>query len=181
MKIETKTIERLRDALLEEGRRTSVVMSPAYEDLARQGLLSSAETVAVSRVDPIAETMFLMMAADGVINAEEVDVIWGAIRVLSEDALRSGTIKVMLELYGDQLKRDGWKSRLETVAQMFADRPRDAEVAFAMAAAVALADQEVSLEENEMVDRLAEKFGISDERCVEIFDLVKQDDELFLE
>jgi hypothetical protein len=179
MKIETQTIKRLRDALLETGRRPSIVLSPAYEDLARQGLLSSSEADAVSKVDPIAETMFLMMAADGVITSEEVDIVWGAIRVLSDNALRTGTIKVMLELYGEQLKQDGWKKRLDAVAGLLADRPRDAEVAFAMAAAVALADEDVSLEENELVNQLVEKFKISDERCLEILDLVKQDDSPF--
>lgn len=179
MKIETSTIKRLRDALLEQGRRTTLVLSPAYEDLARQGLLSGSEATAVSEVDPIAETMFLMMAADGVITSEEVDLIWGAIRVLTNNTLRSGTIKVMLELYGEQLKQQGWKARLEAVSGLLSERPQDAEVAFAMAAAVALADDEISIEENELVDQLVGKFKISDERCLEILDLVKNDDSPF--
>jgi hypothetical protein len=179
MKIETKTIERLRDAMLEEGRRETLVVSPAYEALARQGLLSSAETMAVSRIDPITETMFLMMAADGRITSEEVDVIWGAVRSLTNNQLRSGTIKVMLELYSEQLKRDGWKARLKAVTEQLAGRTRDRDVAFALAAAVALADLEVSIEENELVNRLAESFEISDERCLELFDLVKRDESPF--
>ena len=62
MNVKTQTIARLRDALLESGRRPSTVLSSAYEALTRAGLLSLEETTALNRVDPLAETMFLMMA-----------------------------------------------------------------------------------------------------------------------
>ena len=107
MKIETATIQRLSEALLQSGRRPSMVISSAYETLTREGLLSPEELAALSRVDPLAETMFLMMSADGKITDEEQDAVRGAIRGLTDNLLRSGTIKVMMENYNGRLEEDG--------------------------------------------------------------------------
>jgi len=73
MKIQTATISRLRDALLQSGRRPSMVASSAYETLTREGLLSPEEVGSINRVEPMAETMFLMMAADGTLAESERD------------------------------------------------------------------------------------------------------------
>jgi len=99
MKLETATVARLRDALLQGGRRPSIVASSAYETLTREGLLTPEEASAISRVEPLAETMFLMMTADGTVAEPERDVVRGAIRGLTDDLLRTGTINVMLETY----------------------------------------------------------------------------------
>ena len=107
MKLQTVTIERLRDALLQSGRRPSVVLSSAYETLTREGLLSPEEAGALNRVDPLAEAMFLMMSADGVVADSERDAVRGAIRGLTDNLLRSGTINVMLENYEQRLAEIG--------------------------------------------------------------------------
>lgn len=156
MKIETATISRLRDALLASGRRPTVVLSPAYETLTREGLLSQEETMALSRIDPLAETMFLMMSADGKIAEAERDVVRGAVRGLSDNLLRSGTINVMLENYGKRLEEQGRDARLQEIADEIAEEPSEAEGAFALAAAVALADEEIADEENELINQLAD-------------------------
>lgn len=176
MKLDTTTIQRLRDALLERGQRSSMVLSPAYEDLTREGLLSGEEMALLTRVDPIAEAMFLMMAADGTLAEEELDVIRGAIRDLSDSKLRSGTINVMLESYAEKMSRFGWESRLEVVAEKLSKAPSEAETAFTLVAAVALADREVTLEENDLIDRFSELLKIDDERCCELLDIIKQND-----
>jgi tellurite resistance protein len=177
MKIETVTITRLRDALLTSGRRPSVVLSPAYETLTREGLLSHEETTALSRIDPLAETMFLMMSADGKIEDAERDVVRGAIRGLSDNLLRTGTINVMLENYAKRLEEQGRDERLREIADEIAEEPSEAEGAFALAAAVALADEEVADEENALINQLAEWFGISEERADEILDQLEEDQE----
>src|SRR5215471_16557376 len=112
MKLKTRTIERLRDALLQSGRRPSVVASSAYEVLTRNGLLSNDEIVALNRVDPLAETMFLMMAADGKLTDAERDAVRGGIRGLTDDVLHAGTITVMLENYQSRLESEGRDERL---------------------------------------------------------------------
>src|SRR6187431_1092453 len=143
MKIKTLTIVRLRDALLQSGRRPSLVASSAYETLTREGLLSPEEVGALNRVDPLAETMFLMMSADGTIAEQERDAVRGAIRGLTDNILRTGTINVMLENYEVRLKEQGKDARLQEIASEIAEDPHEAEGAFALAAAVALADDEV--------------------------------------
>ncbi|MCC6897461.1 MAG: TerB family tellurite resistance protein [Polyangiaceae bacterium] len=175
MKIETVTITRLRDALLASGRRPTTVLSPAYETLTREGLLSNEETVALSRVEPLAETMFLMMSADGKIEEAERDVVRGAIRGLSDNLLRSGTINVMLETYQKRLDEQGRDARLHEIAEEISSEPSEAEGAFALAAAVALADEDVADEENALINQLADWFGISEERAGEILDQLEED------
>lgn len=175
MKIQTSTIARLRDALLQSGRRPSLVASSAYETLTREGLLSPEEVGALSRVDPLAETMFLMMSADGTVAEAERDAVRGAIRGLTDNILRSGTINVMLENYDARLKEQGRDARLQEIASEIAEDPHEAEGAFALAAAVALADDEVADEENAFINQLAEWFGISAERASAILDQLEQD------
>ena len=175
MKLKTATITRLRDALLQSGRRPSVVMSSAYETLTREGLLSAEEQAALQRVDPLAETMFLMMAADGKVAEEEKDAVRGAIRGLTDNLIRSGTINVMMENYAKQLDEFGRDARLQDIAEQLTEDQSDTEGAFALAAAVALADDEVADEENELINQLAEWFGISEERAGELLDQLEED------
>ncbi len=177
MRIHTATTARLRDALLQSGRRLSLVVSPAYETLARSGLLGAEETAAVERIDPIAETMYLMMTADGVVATAEQDALRGAIRGLTNNAIRSGTINVMLETFGVRLKESSRDERLQEIAESVAEDPLEAESAFTLAAAVALADDEVDEGENEFINQLAEWFGISAARSEEILDELQQDNQ----
>src|SRR5262245_15988904 len=116
MRIRTGTIERLRDALLESGRRDAVVLSSAYETLAREGLLNGEESAALKRIDAVAETMFLMMSADGQVAESERDAVRGAIRGLTGDVLNAGIINVMLESYAARLTEQGRDQRLRQIA-----------------------------------------------------------------
>jgi tellurite resistance protein len=151
------------------------VASSAYETLTREGLLSADEVGALNRVDPLAETMFLMMSADGKVTDTERDAVRGAVRGLTGDGLRSGTIKVMLENYEVRLREEGRDERLRQIAETISEEPTEAESAFALAAAVALADDEVADEENALINQLAEWFGISPERTAEILDQLEED------
>ena len=148
-----------------------MVASSAYETLTREGLLTPEEVGAVNRVEPLAETMFLMMAADGTLAETERDAVRGAIRGLTDNLLRTGTINVMLETYEKRLGESGRD------AEEIAEDPNEAEGAFALAAAVALADDEVSDEENAFINQLADWFGISEERAAEILDQLEEDRE----
>jgi tellurite resistance protein len=177
VKLQTKTIERLRDALLQSGRRPSLVISSAYETLTREGMLSNEEVLALNRVDPLAETMFLMMAADGKLASGEYDAVRGGIRGLTDNALRTGTINVMLENYQRRLEQDGREERLRQIAESIAEEPSEAEGAFALAAAVALADDDVADEENSLINQLALWFGLTPERSSEILDQLEEDRE----
>jgi tellurite resistance protein len=150
-------------------------VSPAYETLARQGLLTAEESAALERIDPFAETMYLMTAADGALSPEEMDAIRGAVRGLSGGVLRSGTIEHMIQTYAGRLGTQGRDSRLEEIAERLSDIPVDAETAFSLAAAVALADEAVADEENAFINQLAEWFGIEEDRATAILDELQED------
>ncbi len=152
-------------------------MSSAYETLTREGLLSPEEANALNRVDPLGEAMFLMMSADGKVADEERDAVRGAIRGLTDNLLRSGTINVMLENYAKRLAEQGRDARLEEIASEIAEETGEAEGAFALSAAIALADDEVTEEENAFINQLAEWFGIAPDRATEILDQLEEDKE----
>ena len=175
MNVKTQTIARLRDALLESGRRPSAVLSSAYETLTRAGLLSPEEMAALNRVEPLTETMFLMMSVDGTVADVERDAVRGAIRGLTGNVLRTGTINVMLENYAERLATQGRDQRLHEIAEEIAEAPGEAEAAFTLAAAIAYADDEVDASENEFINQLADWFGIESSRAEEILDQLDQD------
>ncbi len=177
MRIHTATIARLRDALLQSGRRPSLILSPAYETLARSGLLSPEEAAAVERIDPVAETMYLMMTADDDVSEIEKDALRGAIRGLANNMIRSGTMNVMLQSFETKLKGHGRDARLQEIAEFLSETPHEAEGAFTLAAAIALADDSVHESENEFINQLAEWFGISSVRTEEILDELDQDNQ----
>jgi len=154
-----------------------MVASSAYETLTREGLLTPEEVGAISRVEPLGETMFLMMAADGTLAETERDAVRGAIRGLTDNLLRTGTINVMLETYEKRLAESGRDARLQEIAEEIESDPNEAEGAFALAAAVALADDEVSDEENAFINQVAEWFGIGEQRAAEILDQLEDDRE----
>src|SRR5690606_28985540 len=96
--------------------------------------------------------------------------IRGAVRGLTDGALRSGTIDFMLEAYAKRLTDEGRDARLQAIAGEIGEEPAEAEGAFTLAAAVALADDRVADEENAFISQLAAWFGISDARAEELLD-----------
>jgi tellurite resistance protein len=175
MKIQTATIVRLRDALLQSGRRPSVVLSSAYETLAAHGLLSPEESTAIDRVDLLGETMYLMMTADERVADAELDALRGAIRGLTDNLLRSGTINVMLQTYATRLGEQGRDTRLREIAEALSEHPREAEGAFTLAAAMALADDAVHNSENQLINQLAQWLGISAQRVDALLNELEHD------
>lgn len=175
MKIDTATIARLRDALIQSGRRQAAVISSAYETLTRQGLLSEEEQAAVARIEPMVETMFMVMAADGRISAGEMDAIRGAVRGLTEGLLQEGTIKVMLEGCETRLEQEGRAARLDALTSQLREDREDAEGAFALAAAIAMADHEVASEENALILDLGERLGIGTGRAEAILEQLEEE------
>lgn len=165
MRLDGKVLARIRDALLRTGRCPSAVDSPAFEALARRGLLTEAESSAIERVGPYAEAMYLMMAADGRIHAAEQDALRGAIRGLAGETLHDGTLRVMLEAFAQRAEREGREARLRVIAEALAPATADAENAFVLAAAMAVADEDVASGELELLHELANWLGISAERA----------------
>jgi len=167
-------MERLRDALLTSGRRQSEVVSSAHATLARQGLLTEREKEAIRRVDAVAEVMFLVMAADEQITDTEYAAVRGAVRGLTGEALGDGIIDVLIEDYALRLRDHGREARLQQVASTMTDEA-EIETAFAMAAAVALADDDLAESESKVLDDLAVWFGIGPARVRVLLDQLADD------
>ena len=176
MQLRTKTIERLRDALLQSGKRPSAVESSAFKTLARAGLLTEKERAAVTRVDAVAKTLFLVMAADEQIMDTEMDAMRGAIRGLTGDALGNGIIDVMVESYALRLHEQGKLARLREIASSI-DDPDEAESAFSLAAAVAVADDDVADAETGVLKDLAAAFGFDAARVQRVLEQLADDAE----
>jgi tellurite resistance protein len=106
-----------------------------------------------------------MVAADGKVTTTERDAWRGAIRGLAGDVLHDGTIQVMLEQYERSLAGEGREARLRALGATLSEIPAAAEGAFALAAAVALADDEVADEERALVEQIRDWFGITADRA----------------
>lgn len=129
----------------------------------------------VAEYGPLAEAMYLMMSADGEVSGEEREVLKGALRNLSGDAVRGVHIESMLDAAAKAVAKDGREVRMkEVIGQLNAD-PARAEVAFVLAAAVAFADDAIADEENETLNDFAEGLGIDEARANELLDAVDQD------
>jgi uncharacterized tellurite resistance protein B-like protein len=164
--LSNSTLARLRDQLLESGRRPSAVASSPADAHAQR---IQAEYV------PLCEAMYLMMSADGGVSGEEREVLRGALRNLSGDALRSADIEAMLDVAVRNVEVEGSGARLRAVAgELGEDRGR-AEVAFVLAAAIAFADSAIADNENETLNALAEALGIDEERAEVLLDDVERD------
>lgn len=168
--LSNSTIARLRDQLQTRGQRPSLIAPDP--SLAKE----EAELVTVSaEYGPICEAMYLMMSADGKISSDERDVLKGALRNLSGDAVRSAHIDAMLESAIKSADEQGREARLnEVVAALHEDRAR-AEVAFVLASAVAFADNAIADEENETLNSFAEGLGIDEARANQLLDEVEAD------
>lgn len=162
MQLRTKTIERLRDALLASGKRKSSVSSSAYRTLLREGLLSDAENEAVERIAPAAEAMFLVIAADHQITDTELAALRGAIRGLTGDALSDELVQVLMEQFALKLRDEGRDARLREIAKTTLDAG-EALNTFSLAAAVALADDQVADSENTVLAALKRSFELTDD------------------
>ncbi len=174
MNLRTSTIERLRDALLTSGRRKGAFTSSADRVLFREGLLGEKEQEAIKRVDPLAETMFLVMAADEQITDTEVAALLGAIRGLVGDVLSAEMVQLMIESYALRLQNEGQEKRLEAIACALKD-PGEAVNAFALAAALALADDEIDSEESAILSRLKSLFALDEEEVAAVLGELRQD------
>lgn len=139
---------------------------------ARPGSPDEVESaLVIEEYGPLCEVMYLVMVSDGEVAAAELDVLRGALRRLDE-GVRSHHFAVMLKNAETHLAADGAEARLRAVARELAADPVRAEVAYALAAAVAWADDDVSTSENSLLEDLAEELGITEARSEELLRLL---------
>lgn len=124
---------------------------------------------------PLCDAMYMMMSADGQVSSSEREVLVGALRNLSGDALRSIHIEAMLEAAAKKTAEDGREKRMRDIIEALQEDETRGEVAFVLAAAIAFADNAIADQENEVLNQFAEGLGIDDERANELLDSVEED------
>jgi uncharacterized tellurite resistance protein B-like protein len=169
--LSTSTVARLRDQLQTRGQRPSIALG----DVSNMTPDAAELLTVTAEFGPICEAMYLMMSADGSIGDVERDVLRGAIRNLSQDAVRTAHIDAMLEQSAKLVAEQGRDARLREVVASLQDDPARGEVAFVLAAAIAFADNAIADEENETLNLLAEGLGIDDSRASQLLDSVEAD------
>jgi uncharacterized tellurite resistance protein B-like protein len=119
-----------------------------------------------SRILPFAEVMFLVMCADGRSDAAERRTLTAALGVLCEGRLSESDLTGMIAEFS---RREGDpETRIARLGATLARERSDREMAFTLAATIALADEEVADGERSVLDMVAEYFGISDARANEL-------------
>jgi uncharacterized tellurite resistance protein B-like protein len=168
--LSNSTLARLRDVLLTRGQRPSFVApAQAVTMEIMEAMQSQAE------YGPLCEAMYLMMSADGKITSSERDVLKGALRKLSGDALRGAQIEALVDAAAAKVREEGRERRMQDVARELHDDRARAEVAFVLAAAVAFADNAIADEENDTLNTLAEGLNIDESRADELLNAVEAD------
>ncbi|HEU4407997.1 MAG TPA: TerB family tellurite resistance protein [Polyangiaceae bacterium] len=158
MRLTEKNLALLRDRLKARGERRSITWALA----ANAAEVAEAIRV-VEEYGPICEAMYLVMLADGRVTNVERDVLRGALRVLSNDRVRTTHIESMIDVASRKVAEEGAAARLASVVdRLHGDRAR-AEIVYVLAHAVAAADAGISPEEQAVLDSFADALGIDDE------------------
>jgi len=172
IQLQDKTLERIRDELLAVGQPPSVHFTKALaEDDPFHG-----DTDARDRFEALFEVMYLMVTADGVIADEERDVLRGAVRGLTEHAVRTVHIEKLFEKCGELVKQ-GRSARLSAIAPTLKSDPALVEAAFSLAAALAFADSEIEDSENELINEIAEVLELDAGRAEELLNQLETESE----
>jgi uncharacterized tellurite resistance protein B-like protein len=149
MNVNTRAIRQLRDQLL------SGTAAGGGDGMSSELL---------GRIEPFAETMFLVMGADDHQAEAEQQTLTAALNVLTGEALTGAELEALLARFRHDLEIFGREARLAIIGTRLGGARDDRETAFALAAAVALADHRVDVRETRLLELVREHFGISDRR-----------------
>lgn len=163
-------LAKLRDRLVAKGERQSVVLTSAAAD----ARVSEAMHI-VEEYSALCEAMYLVMVADKKVANAERAVLRGALRVISRDLVRSRHIESMIDIAAQKLAQQGIERRLERVIEKLRENEGKAEVTYILAAAVAAADNKITVEEQDMLARLGDGLGIDENRANELLSEMGED------
>ena len=159
MNIDTSAIRHLRDNLLAD----KGLAVPETHDTGADAT-ELLDTAVVRRVEPFAETMYLVMMADGDLAEVEKQALAGAVNVLTDGQIDTGQMDALLQRFESKAVQSGSEARLMQIGAQICGDPDDREMAFTLAAVIALADDQVDVRENRMLEIVQEYFGISNKR-----------------
>ena len=169
IKLTDSALTRLRNKLQNRGERPSRII-PIVS--ASTDLLEAMH--AVEEYGAMVEAMYLVMVSDRKVSNVERDVLRGALRILSDDHVRSTHMESMLDAAAKRIAESGAAARLEAVVeQLKGDRSRAA-ITILLACAVAAADDVIMPEEQAVVDALAEGLGVSEADANELLEEVNE-------
>lgn len=110
---------------------------------------------------PICEAMYLMMAADGRVLNVERGVLRGALEIVANGQVRTAHMEAMLDAAAKASATQGTERRLAAVIEALHGDPIKSELCVVMCAAIAVADEQVTQEEQDLLERLALGLGIT--------------------
>jgi uncharacterized tellurite resistance protein B-like protein len=149
---------KLRDRLIQRG--APAVSGPAASP--------SNCTALLERVRPFAQVMLIVMTAASEIDDSARSAIRGALRFLTDFRLDDAAIERLLEQSEAGLAARGGERYLEYAADHLSANRDDSELALALSAAVAAADDQLRTAESQVLRRLRELLGISEKRFSEL-------------
>lgn len=161
MNVNTEVIRRLRDSLLLRERTAQPDVAP-ITGAQKQGAPRDA---LLRRIEPFAETMYLVMMADAESAEVERRALLGALSVLTDGTVDPAELNCMIDRFDAGTAREGSEARLQQIGMHFASEREDRETAFTLAAVVAVADERVEPGENRVLEWVQEYFGVSDRRA----------------
>jgi tellurite resistance protein len=162
-KLPAGKIQQLRERLRTRGQRPSLIMHPSTQQVTEA-------VEVVEEYGAMCEAMYLMMAADHRVLNVEREVMRGALNILSHDRVRTVHVEAMIDAAARRHAEQGEEACLRRVVESLRCDPVRAELAVVLAAAVAAADECVTPEEQQLLDRLAAGLGLGESRARELID-----------
>lgn len=160
MNFDSPLIRTLRDHLLGLARHSIAPRDPA----GRAPSETPEEEAIIERFEPFAELLFLVTDADGAVSDSERATILGAFRALTGGRISPSRLeKIELEIEARR-QREGMHVRLEAACTRLSLNRDDAELAFTLANAVALADRDLDGPETVLLEQLSHLLGVSSQR-----------------
>ncbi len=128
-----------------------------------------------NEIDAILEVAYLAIAADGVVTRTETEAFIRVMIQLFGPDVTGDHVAEVIEQYEDALDRDGFRSRMKTLAKRLKrDAARDA--AYEIAYAMVMCDLDTNIHEFEFAQVLQGELGIDEEKADamadRVFDLV---------
>jgi uncharacterized tellurite resistance protein B-like protein len=154
MDIDTETLRNLRDQLLSIADAGGAGGTGSLLD-------PTVRSAALRRITPYIETMYLVMSADGHLHQLEQRSLAAAVEVLTDADIHSEELSALLDQFAAANADRSTEARLaELGAHLSGDR-EGREIAFTLAAAIALADNTVDVAESRVLRWVCEYYGIS--------------------
>jgi tellurite resistance protein len=162
--INTKTIRRLRDNLLHAAAQPAAL---------NDGHVNSAlKEATMRRIEPFAEMMYLVMMADGRSDVSELQTLVAALQILAGGRVEETDLVSLMGRFAEASEKVGVEARVAQLGGLLGADRDDREMAFTLAAVIAVADDSVEASENEILEMVGEYLGISASRAGRLLEQV---------